>query len=66
MSAYRDRLVTAAGEAERTRHRPTDPARLAAEIRRLSAAGLTTHDIAGALQIQPSEVLRLLATGSAA
>jgi hypothetical protein len=65
MSAYRDHLVAAAAEAERTRQRPTDPAALAAEIRRLSAAGLTAHDIAGALGVQPSEVLRLLAGAAA-
>jgi hypothetical protein len=64
MSVYWDQLVAAAREAERTRHRPNF-VRLAAEIRRLSAAGLSANDIAGALGVQPSEVLRLLA-GSAA
>jgi len=48
------------------RYRTTDPVRFAAEIRRMAGSGLTAHDIAGLLQLAPSEVLRLLAMGSAA
>ena len=46
-------------------HRPAAPYLLASEIRRLAASGLTVLDIASSLQIQPSEVLRLLAGTSA-
>jgi len=45
-------------------HRPTDPAALAAEIRRLHSSGLTARDIAVALRLEPDAVNSTLnATG---
>jgi hypothetical protein len=42
------------------RHRPTDPAQLAAEVRRLNESGLTSRDIAAALRLQPAVVVAML------
>ncbi len=41
-------------------HRPTDPAALAAEIRRLHRTGLTSRDIAAALRMRLDEVVNVL------
>jgi DNA-binding NarL/FixJ family response regulator len=41
-------------------HRPTDPASLAAEIRRLHADGLTSRDIAEALRLSHAQVITIL------
>jgi len=46
------------------RHRPTDPAALAAEVRRLNRTGLSPLDIAAALRIDLAQVRNVL--GSAA
>ena len=48
-------------EQRANQHRPTDPATIAAEIRRLAASGLSARVIAGALRIGLAEVLRHLA-----
>lgn len=42
-------------------HRPTDPATLAREARRLADQRLTENDIGQALQLDPGTVRRLLA-----
>jgi hypothetical protein len=42
------------------RHRPTDPAVLSREIRRLAAEGLRVRDIAQALRMNDAEVVNLL------
>jgi hypothetical protein len=42
-------------------HRPTDPAALAAEIRRLHANGLTSYDIAAALRVAHDQIASTLA-----
>ena len=42
------------------KHRPTDPAVLSAEIRRLAATGLTARDISTALRIDMAQVLEAL------
>lgn len=41
-------------------HRPTEPERIAAEIRRLRATGLTEYDIAAALRIGVAAVRQAL------
>ena len=41
-------------------HRPTDPALLAAAIRRLADNGLTERDIAAALRLDAAAVRRML------
>ena len=41
-------------------HRPTDPAALAAEIRRLHRSGLSARDIAAALRLAPDAVINTL------
>ena len=41
-------------------YRPTDPAALAAEIRRLAASGLTGRDISVALRVGLGQVLEAL------
>ncbi len=41
-------------------HRPTNPAALAAEIRRLAATGLTARDISIALRVGLGQVLEAL------
>ena len=43
-----------------TQHRPTDPAAIAAEIRRLVAGGLRPRDVSNALRIDLSQVLNAL------
>jgi hypothetical protein len=40
-------------------HRPTDPASLAAEIRRMHESGLTARDIAEALRLAPDVVINI-------
>lgn len=42
-------------------YRPTDPAALAAEVRRLALQGLTERDIGMALSVNPEQVRRALA-----
>jgi hypothetical protein len=46
-------------------HRPTDPAALAAEMRRLHGSGLTAQDIAAALRLAPDAVSKILSTPAA-
>ena len=47
-------------EALRNLHRPTNPAGLVAEARRLAATGLTARDVAQALRMPFPEVLESL------
>jgi len=42
---------------DRDRHRPTDPAALACEIRRLYAGGLSARDIASCTRTSITDVL---------
>jgi hypothetical protein len=42
-------------------HRPTDPERLAAEVRRLAEQGLTATDISSALRVDLAAVRTMLA-----
>lgn len=42
------------------RHRPSDPAALAEEVRRLARGGLTERDIGNALKLDPTAVRRYL------
>lgn len=44
----------------RNQHQPTDTAVLVSEIQRLSATGLTAHDIAASLRIGVAAVLQAL------
>ena len=44
-------------------HRPSDPAELAAEIRRLNRGGLRAQDISVALRMPLDEVVNTLADG---
>lgn len=55
-------LCETAGEyrVRALRHRPTDPALLAAEIHRLAAGGWTARDIATALRLDVVAVLQIL------
>lgn len=41
-------------------HRPTDPAALAAEVRRLASTGLSVQDISTALRIDLAQVHEML------
>jgi hypothetical protein len=45
-------------------HKPSDPAALALEVRRLRANGLTAYDIAGALRLGLPAVEQMLRTPS--
>ena len=48
-------------EQRAQRHRPSDPARVRAEIVRLMGQGLSTRDVATALRLDVPAVLNLLA-----
>ncbi|MEO8313244.1 MAG: hypothetical protein ABI645_00485 [Pseudomonadota bacterium] len=50
--------------ARAQQHRPTDPAALAREMRRLEATGLTPRDISAALRIHLVAVMNVLATSA--
>jgi hypothetical protein len=47
-----------------TVHRPTDPALIASEIRRLHGTGLTARDVSVALRLDLGVVLEALHAGS--
>jgi hypothetical protein len=53
-------LAGSSHDARAQEHRPTEPAALAAEIRRLRRTGLTPRDIAVALRIGLGQVLEAL------
>jgi DNA-binding NarL/FixJ family response regulator len=46
--------------ARASQHRPSDPAALATEIRRMHADGLTSRDIAEALRLSHAQVIMIL------
>lgn len=48
--------------ARANQHRPTDPAALAKEIRRLRATGLTPSDISDALRLTVDQVINALSS----
>jgi len=61
---WRDLVAPSAGapyDQRAQHHRPTDPALLAAEIRRLHGSGLTAEDISAALKISLVQVREILA-----
>ena len=45
---------------DRDLHRPTDPALIAREVRRLAAGGLTARDIATSLRLPLADVFEFL------
>lgn len=51
------------GDRARTEHQPADLGRVAGEVRRLRAQGLTPRDIASALRIGEAAVRALLDEG---
>ncbi len=53
-------LAAPAALARRDRYRPTDPAALAAEVRRLHRTGLTARDISTALRLQLDQVVNII------
>lgn len=56
-----DALSGRSYDARAQRHRPTDPAELAAEVRRLNRSGLSPLDIATALRLDLAAVRNVLA-----
>jgi hypothetical protein len=64
MSLYWSQLVAGAMqyESRRNRHRPSDPAVLVLEIRRLASTGLQAADISVALRLDHAYVVQALGT----
>lgn len=55
-----DPVSNAAYDTRANQHRPTEPALLAAEIRRLHADGLSARDISTALRLSHDMVITIL------